>query len=70
MDLGVDMDIIAKSGSWFSFGGNKLGQGKEAVRQHLESNPTLCEEIENLIHAKAAGGAAVNKQETPQEVPA
>ncbi len=49
IDLGVDNEIVKKSGSWFSYGDTKLGQGRDAVRQLLEDNPELAEEIENKI---------------------
>ena len=46
IDLGVEFDIIKKSGSWFSYNGEKLAQGREAVKQLLTDNPELCDEIE------------------------
>lgn len=49
IDHGVDHDIIKKSGSWFSYGDTKLGQGRDAVRQLLQDNPELAEEIEAKI---------------------
>ena len=49
IDLGVDCDIIKKSGSWFSYGDTKLGQGRETVKALLTDNPELSEEIENKI---------------------
>ncbi len=49
VDLGVEMNIIKKSGSWFSYGETKLGQGREAVKQLLTDNPELSDEIETLI---------------------
>lgn len=49
IDLGVDCDIIKKSGSWFSYGETKLGQGRETVKVLLSDNPELSEEIENKI---------------------
>ncbi len=49
IDLGVDNDIVKKSGSWFSYGETKLGQGRDAVRQLLTDNPELAEEIEEKI---------------------
>jgi recombination protein RecA len=52
LDIGVEMDIIQKSGSWFSYDGNKLGQGRDAVKQLLEDNPELMEELENKIKEK------------------
>jgi recombination protein RecA len=49
IDLGTEMEIIKKSGSWFSYGDTKLGQGKESVKQLLKDNPELCDEIEEKI---------------------
>jgi recombination protein RecA len=49
LDLGVDMDVIKKSGSWFSYGDTKLGQGRDAVKQLIEDNPELAEEIEEKV---------------------
>ena len=49
VDLGVEHDIIKKSGSWFAYGDSKLGQGRDVVKQLLADNPELCEEIEAKI---------------------
>jgi recombination protein RecA len=49
IDLGVELDVIKKSGSWFSYGDSKLAQGREAVKQLLTDNIELCEEIEAKI---------------------
>ena len=49
VDLGVDFDIIKKSGSWFSYGDTKLAQGRDAVKDMLKDNPELCEELEAKI---------------------
>jgi recombination protein RecA len=51
VDLGVEFDIIKKSGSWFSYGETKLGQGREAVKQLMRDNPELAEEVEAKIKA-------------------
>ena len=52
IDMGVEFGIVQKSGSWFSYGDNKLGQGRDAVRQLLLDNPELANEIEGKIRAK------------------
>ncbi len=52
IDLGVSTEVISKSGSWFSYGDTKLGQGRDGVKAILKDNPELCEEIENQIVAK------------------
>jgi RecA protein len=49
VDLGVEFDIIQKSGSWYSYNGSKLGQGRDATMTLLRDNPELCEELEGLI---------------------
>ncbi|MCH7403495.1 recombinase RecA [Belliella kenyensis] len=58
IDLGVEFDIIKKAGSWFSYEGNKLGQGRDAVKSLLLDNPELMEELEKKIKEKAGVGAA------------
>ncbi len=52
IDLGVEFDIIKKSGSWFSYGETKIGQGRETVKQILNDNPALMEEVEAKIREK------------------
>jgi recombination protein RecA len=54
LDLGVDAGIVQKSGSWFSYEGTKLGQGRDSVKELLEDNPELMAEIEAKIKAKGA----------------
>ena len=54
VDLGVELDIIHKSGSWFSYNDSKLAQGRDAVKQLLKDNPELCEEIEGKIREALA----------------
>jgi|TARA_Y100000739_G_scaffold216725_1_gene212461 recombination protein RecA len=49
LDIGVEKDIIEKSGSWFSYGGSKLGQGRDSVKSILKDNPELMEELEQKI---------------------
>ncbi len=49
LDIGVDMEIIKKSGSWFSYGETKLGQGREAVKSVIKDNPELMDELEQKI---------------------
>ncbi len=52
IDLGTDLEILKKSGSWFSYGETRLGQGREAVKNLMRDNPELAEEIEGKIKAK------------------
>ena len=49
IDLGVENGLIEKSGSWFSYNGSKLGQGRESVRNLLKDNPELMDELESKI---------------------
>ncbi|MBP1651553.1 MAG: recA protein [Bacteroidetes bacterium] len=58
IDMGVEYGIIQKSGSWFSYESNKLGQGRDAVKQLLADNPEVAVEIEGKIKAKLAEQAA------------
>ena len=53
VDLAVKLDIIQKSGSWFSMGETRLGQGRDAVKQYLKENPEVAERIEADIRANA-----------------
>lgn len=58
IDLGVDFNIVKKSGSWFSYGDTKLGQGRDAVRNLLQDNPELADELEKLIRARLTSNAS------------
>ena len=52
IDLGVKAEIVEKSGSWYSYNDNRIGQGRESVRQYLKDNPEIADEIEEAIRAK------------------
>ncbi len=67
IDLGVEFDIIKKAGSWFSYEGNKLGQGRDAVKSLLLDNPELMEELEKKIKEKAGLGAAAVPEAAAEE---
>ena len=54
IDLGVELGIVQKSGSWFSYDSNKLGQGREAVKELLRDNPELAGELEEKIRTRIA----------------
>ncbi len=58
IDLGVELNILKKSGSWFSYGETRLGQGRDAVKNMLSDNPELMEELEARIK-EALGATAV-----------
>ncbi len=49
IDLGADLNIIKKSGSWYSYNDTKLGQGRDAAKAAVKDNPELSEELEKLI---------------------
>lgn len=49
LDIAVELDIIKKSGSWFSYDGKKLGQGRDNVKKALEENPEMLKEIEQKV---------------------
>jgi len=58
VDLGVEHNVLKKSGSWFSYGDTKIGQGRDAVKQTLADNPELCDEIEAKIREAISVKAA------------
>ena len=53
VDLAVKLDIIQKSGSWFSMGETRLGQGRDAVKVYLKDNPEVAEHVENEVRANS-----------------
>lgn len=57
IELGVILDIINKSGSWFSYGDQRIGQGKDKVREYLAENPDVAAEVEEKIKAALQGGS-------------
>ena len=54
LDMAVNMDIIEKSGSWFSYDGNRIGQGRENVKKYLKENPEVLAEVEEKVRANFA----------------
>ena len=67
MDLAVDKDIIRKSGSWFSYGETRLGQGRDTAVDFLKNNPELLAQVENLIYERYGLNRPDKKEETPPE---
>ena len=77
IDMGLQVGIVKKSGSWFTYDGDQLGQGREKVRQFLIDNPELTEEIENRVkmeygliprpEADNAEGTGEASQDAPTE---
>jgi len=59
LDLAVDRKIVEKSGTWFAFSGERLGQGRENVKQHLRDNPAIFKAIEDRVRAELGMGAEV-----------
>jgi recombination protein RecA len=74
IDMGVEADIVDKSGSWYSYKGEKIGQGKDNARDFLKANPALSKEIEGLIREKLStkssksviAGAEIDEVEPPE----
>ena len=58
LDLGVELDIIAKSGSWFSYNGSKIAQGRDAAKRAIDDNPELADELEQKIMEALKNGQA------------
>ncbi|HLQ85538.1 MAG TPA: DNA recombination/repair protein RecA, partial [Salinisphaeraceae bacterium] len=52
IDLGVAHNLVEKAGSWYSYNGDRVGQGKENARQFLKDNPTIADELEAALRAK------------------
>ncbi len=51
LDLAADIDVVNKSGAWYAYNGEKIGQGRENAKQYLASNPEICSEIEAKVRA-------------------
>lgn len=64
LDIGVELEVIQKSGSWFSYDGNKLGQGRDTVKKLIEDNPELMEELEIKIKEKLKPKPKPKEEET------
>ena len=62
--MAIQLDIISKSGAWFYYGEDRLGQGKENVRKYIESDREFMAELEGLIRDKVA---SLGQDEIPQE---
>ena len=75
VDLAVQMDIVQKSGSWFSMGDERIGQGKDSVKNFLLANPEVAEEVEakvrqNLLNVAGTPKAAAKAAARPVAVSA
>lgn len=70
LDLGANLNIVDKSGAWYAYSGDKIGQGKDNAREYLKSNPAIALEIENKIREKlgiATRGALTVEAEAPKK---
>jgi recombination protein RecA len=63
LDMGVELGVVNKSGSWFSYEASKLGQGRDAVKSLLHDNPELSNEIEAKIRAKILEASTAGDKE-------
>ena len=54
LDMAVNMDVIEKSGSWFSYNGDRIGQGRENVKKYLQDNPEILADVEEKVRANFA----------------
>jgi recombination protein RecA len=68
IDMGVDQGILRKSGAWYTYEGDQLGQGKENARKFLLENPDIANEVEKRIKEKLGIGAVVDAEATPAPV--
>ncbi|MDO9476016.1 MAG: DNA recombination/repair protein RecA, partial [Pseudohongiella sp.] len=59
IDLGVKLNLIDKSGAWYAYRGDKIGQGKKNVATYLEEHPALAQELEEQIRSQLLGGATL-----------
>ena len=67
LDIGADEDIIDKSGSWYSYKGERIGQGRENSKQFLKDNPEIRNEVEEEIRRRFKLGKYADEEETPEE---
>ena len=69
VDLAVQMDIVQKSGSWFSMGDERIGQGKDSVKAFLQANPDMAEQVETQVRERLIAGAAARTPARAAERP-
>ena len=63
MDVALELGVIEKSGSWFSYKGQKVAQGKDNTRKYFEENPEMMKELEDKILSKIANGDKVESDD-------
>lgn len=68
LDLAASVNIVVKSGAWYAYEGNKIGQGRENAKQYLKDNPEICKEIENKVrvHFGLQGAEQAAAEEKPE----
>ena len=69
IDCAVDAKVIDKAGSWYSFDGNRIGQGRENVKKYLEENPEIFEQVENLLLDSLKKKDEKKKDDEPADIP-
>jgi recombination protein RecA len=67
LDVGVDQGVVEKTGTWFAYQGNRIGQGREAVRVFLKENPQICDDIEKVVREKMLAKPAVKSDDKAKE---
>ena len=72
LDLAAENNIISKSGAWYAYDGNKIGQGRENAKQYLKDNPEVCREVEHKVREKFGleKDAAADREAEPAAEPA
>lgn len=68
IDLGVKLNLVDKSGAWYAYNGEKIGQGKKNAASYLEQNPEIAKELEDKIRKQSLGGAIVEGAESTVEI--
>ena len=69
MDCAVEAKIIEKAGSWYSFEGNRIGQGRENVKKYLEENPQILDKVEGLLLDTLKKDKEKNAAEADMKIP-
>lgn len=67
LDIAAGIDVVNKSGAWYAYEGNKIGQGRENAKQYLKDNPAVCEEIEQKVRKHFSMGEEETAAETKTE---
>ena len=67
LDLAANIDVINKSGAWYAYNGEKIGQGRENAKQFLMNNPEICIEVEKLVREHYQLEGSVEQEEPGEE---